>query len=300
MKAVQIPNRRAYFSAPVHEARRAEDPHPHPGARADHEREDRLALHVAPERALDPLCQRQAAVRREAPVDRRLEPRHVEEHVDRDHDHEDDREEEDDHRERRSPREGDRVLGVAGDVARPDRLGEVVELLLDPDPLEAVVVEPLLEPVDVDLDPGLARRRALLRQVRVDPVGRGACLRDDDGAERDEQCDEERGEDDRHDGDGDATWEPQARQVADEGVEGERDHRGGEEQEQDVPERPREEEREQEDDRKADELDPPRDPDRRGARARVRRAAEAILILGRASGHSADRSPAGSEVRPTG
>ena len=105
---------------------------------------------------------------------------------------------------------------------------------------------------------------------------------------------------DRHDGDGEATWEPQARQVADERVEGERDHGGGEEQEQDVPERPREEEREQEDDRKADELDPPRDPDRRGARARVRRAAEAILILGRASGHSADRSPAGSEVRPTG
>ena len=43
------------------EARRAEDPHPDPGARPDHEREDRLPLDVAPQGALDPLGQRQPA-----------------------------------------------------------------------------------------------------------------------------------------------------------------------------------------------------------------------------------------------
>ena len=144
----------------VHEAGLAEDPHPDAGARADHDREDHLAPDVAPERPLDALGERRPACGREPAVDRALEPRHVEEHVDRDHDHEHDREEQEDHRERGALRERDRVLHVAGDVARADRLGEVVELLLDPDPLEAVVVEPCLEPVDVDLDPRLPRRRS--------------------------------------------------------------------------------------------------------------------------------------------
>ena len=71
-----------------------------------------------------------------------------------------DREEEEDHRERRALRERDRVLHVARDVTGADRLGQVVELLLDPDPLEPVVVEPGLETVDVELDAGLARRRS--------------------------------------------------------------------------------------------------------------------------------------------
>ncbi len=85
-------------------------------------------------------------------------------------------------------RERDRVLGVPGDVARADRLRQVVELLLDPDPLEAVVVEPLsgggrCRPPT----PVLPVDRALLGQVGVDPVGSRACLRDDDGAERNEE-----------------------------------------------------------------------------------------------------------------
>ena len=132
------------------EAGLAEDPHPDAGARPDHHREDHLAADVAPQRPLDALRERRPPGGREAAVDRALEPRHVEEHVDRDHDDEHDREEEEDHRERRALRERDRVLHVARDVAGADRLGEVVELLLDPDSLEAVVVEPA---------PGAGRRR---------------------------------------------------------------------------------------------------------------------------------------------
>ena len=55
--------------------------------------------------------------------------------------------------------------------------------------------------------------------------------------------------------------------VADERVERERDHRGGQEEEEDVTERAREQEREQEQHRQPDELDPARDPDRRAQSA---------------------------------
>ena len=54
-------------------------------------------------------------------------------------------------------------------------------------------------------------------------------------------------------------------EVAHERIERERDHGGRQEEEEHVPERPREEEGEEEHDRQHDELDPPRDPDRRRA-----------------------------------
>ena len=142
------------------EPRHAEDVHADAGARADDRREDRLPLEVAPERALDPLGERRAAVRREARVDRALEPLHVEEHVDRDDDDQDQREHEEDERERGALRERDRVLGVAGDLAGAQRVEPVVHLLADLDLLEAVVVEPRLEAVDVQLRGRLARSRA--------------------------------------------------------------------------------------------------------------------------------------------
>ena len=202
-------------------------------------------------------------MRREAAVDRRLEPRHVEEHVDRDHHDEHDREEQEDDRERGVLRERDRVLGVPGDVAGADRVGEVVELLLDLDPFQTVVVEPALEPVDVDLRAGLTGGWAVLGEIDVDPVRGGARLGEDDGAERDEKGDERRGEDDRDDRHREPAREAQAREVADERVEREGDHGRGQEQEQDVSQRPREEEREEEQHGQDDELDPAWDPDRR-------------------------------------
>ena len=98
----------------------------------------------------------------EAAVDEPLEPLHVEQHVDRDDDDQDEVEERHDDRERRSLGERDRVLRVLRDLAGAEVVGPVGRLLLDPDALQAVGVEPVLEPVDVLLGAGLAavvRRR---------------------------------------------------------------------------------------------------------------------------------------------
>jgi hypothetical protein len=62
--------------------------------------------------------------------------------------------------------------------------------------------------------------------------------------------------------------EAQARQVAHERIERERDHRGGQEEEEDVPERSREDEHDEQEHGQHDELDPTRDPDRRRTGAR--------------------------------
>ena len=71
-----------------------------------------------------------------------------------------DREQQEDERERRALRERDRVLRVAGDLARAERVEPVVHLLADLDLLETVVVEPRLEAVDVQLGGRLTRSRA--------------------------------------------------------------------------------------------------------------------------------------------
>ena len=127
--------------------------------------------------------------------------------------------------------------------------------------LQAVVVEPALQPVDVGLRAGLTGGWAVLGEIDVDPVRGGARLGEDDGAERDEERHERRGEDETT-----ATASPRgrrSREVADERVERERDHGRGQEQEEDVSQRPREEEREEEEHGQDDELDPAWDPDRR-------------------------------------
>ena len=56
---------------PGNEAGAPEQPHPDPGAEADHGRQDQLPAHVAGERLLDPKRQRQALARREPAIDRR-------------------------------------------------------------------------------------------------------------------------------------------------------------------------------------------------------------------------------------
>ena len=147
------------MSAPGHEPGPTEDPHADPGAEADHGREDQLPAHVARERLLDAQGEREAVPGWEAAVDEPLEALHVEQHVDRDDDDQDDVEQRHDDRERRSLGERDRILRVLRDLAGAEVVGPVGRLLLDPDALQAVGVEPVLEPVDVLLGPGLAARR---------------------------------------------------------------------------------------------------------------------------------------------
>ena len=85
-------------------------------------------------------------------------------------------------------------------------------------------------------------------------------------------------------------------EIAHERIERERDHGGGQEEEEDVPERPREEEGEEQQDRQPDELDPPWDPDRRRAGAHLAHAAiVALSPLG-----DEDAFPACATVLPDG
>ena len=75
------------------------------------------------------------------------------------------------------------------------------------------------------------------RDVVVDPIGRRARLVDDDAPQRQRDegdCRGEEEEDERH---REPARQPHALQVAHERVEQERDHRRGEKQEEDVPER---------------------------------------------------------------
>ena len=103
----------------------------------------------------------------------------------------------------------------------------------------------------------------LLGDVLVYPVGRVARLVDGDGADRDQER--------RHDGEEDHVDDEHRRrarhlqscEVADERVERERDDARGQEQEEDVAERRREQEREDQRNGEDDQLDPPRDLDRR-------------------------------------
>ena len=76
-------------------------------------------------------------------------------------------------RERRALGERDRVLRVAGDLARAQPVQPVVDLLAHLDLLEPVVVEPRLQAVDVQLGRGLALP-VLLGDVLVDAIC-GAC-----------------------------------------------------------------------------------------------------------------------------
>ena len=280
MKAVQRPKRSAYRSAPSTSPGLAQDPHADAGARADHDREDHLTAHVPPERALDALGQRQAAVRRETAVDRPLEPRHVEEHVDRDHDDED-------RRRRaggspRAPRPGRTRSRPARSPRRPrrrstrSRSSSCCSIRIPSRPWSSS--HAWKRSTSTSTPVWSVAGSSSVTYVSIRSAG-GARLRDDDGAERDEQADEDRGEHDRDDRDREPAREAKSRQLADEGVERERDHGRGEEEEEDVAQRAGEQEREQEQHRQHDELDPARDPDRRLSRHRLDRNARPTARL---------------------
>ena len=66
--------------------------------------------------------------------------------------------------------EVDRPARVLLRIGVPQRVDEVLALLPDLDPLQAVVVQPGLEAVDVPLRVRLAGLSALDRKVGVDPV----------------------------------------------------------------------------------------------------------------------------------
>src|SRR5262249_58201981 len=122
-------------------------------------------------------------------------------------------------------------------LARAQRIDPVVALLADLDPLEAVVVEQGLQPVDVLLGLGLARRATVYRDVLVGAVGSVARLIEGDRADRDEQGRDDGREDRVDEQDRWPTRNPEPRQVADERIERERDDARGQKQEEDVPER---------------------------------------------------------------
>ena len=275
MNAVHSPNRSAYSCRALDETRLAEDPHPDARARPDDGRQDRLALHVAPERALDLLRQRRPLVRREARVDRALEPRHVEEHVDRDDDDEDQREEQEHERDRRALRELDPVLDVARDVARTQRVDPVVDLLAHLDPLEPVVVEPRLEAVDVALGVGLARR-VLARHVVVDPLAGVPRLVEGDDADRDQERRHRRREERVYERDRErpGTFSRVTSRTSGLSMNAMTD--AVRKRKRTCPSVSREQEREHEEHGQADELDPPRDLDRRAWAAHSRSYAIAI------------------------
>ena len=140
-----------------------------------------------------------------------------------------------------------------------------------------MVVEPGLERVEVHLGGGPVVLD-LLRHVVVDPLRRVTRLVEGDRPDSDENRRDDGCEDQIHDRHRDRSRELQPREVADERVEHERDHRRGEEEEQDVAKRRGQQERENDEDRQPDQLDPARDLDRRAA-----------------TGHAADRIAAGFE-----
>ena len=133
------------------------------------------------------------------------------------------------------------------------------------DPLQAVGVEPALEPVDVLLGP---RPPPVVRhgEVAVDPIGGRAGLVDDDAAEHEHDHRDRGGEEEDDERHREPARKPQALQVAHERVEQERDHGGDEEEEDRVAEDSREHPDDQEPDGQADELDPAGNPDDRAGR----------------------------------
>ena len=131
----------------------------------------------------------------EARVDRAFEPGHVQEHVDGDDDDQDRREEQQQHRDRGALGELDSVLHVSGDLAGPERVDPLVDLLANLNALEAVIVEPDLEPVDVQLRRCLTGRRVDVGDVRVHALCRISGLVECDDADRDQERDDDRGED---------------------------------------------------------------------------------------------------------
>ena len=144
-----------------------------------------------------------------------------------------------------------------------------------------MVVQPCLERVDVDLGRSLASRRLLVGDVFVDPPGSVSRLIEGHGADGDQERDDGSGEDRVDDQDREGARHLEAREVADERIQREGDHAGGQEEEEDVAERSREKERQNEQNGETDELDPPRNLNRRAGAGHERMLQRGRAGLGR-------------------
>ena len=163
--------------------------------------------------------------------------------------------------ERRSLDEVDDPRGVLLRVGVAKLVHEVLTLLLDLHPLEAVIVQPALEAVDVALGVRLAALSALDRKVGVDPVRSLTRLVDDHDAYGDHADDQHSREAQEHDGDGEAPGDSHPPERPHERVEEQRDQRRHDEEEDDVSDRARQRPEEQQDERQPHELHPARNLD---------------------------------------
>ena len=230
--ATTTPKSNAYCCACGRRPAAAEHPQAEPGARADDQREQRLAANVRRERVLHAPQQRVlASSRRIAPVDRAAEPLHVEQHVHRDDDQQHQREQRLADRDRRALDERDDLVRVLADVALLDLTHELVAALPDVHRLEVMRVEPVLEAVDVAVGRGLSDGAVTIREVPVEPVGRRLRLSHDGGRHRHDDRNQHRQEAQVHERDREAARQAAPLEAAHERVEQQRDQGGDQEQE---------------------------------------------------------------------
>ena len=191
----------------------------------------------------------------------------MDEHVDREDEHEDQPEACGDQRLQQAGAEGHDLVGAADDLAA-QRLQRALALLLDLD-VDALAVEVVLHVGEPVVGRVHDRRDVLLE--RGDLVGDGARQQEAREAEHGDEAEVHRG--DRH-----AAGQVRAVQQADQRGEDQRDHRGRDEEQHDGPRRAHHDVEPQHEQRQRDELHPARD-DRRGRRARGRLRVQRVVTL---------------------
>ena len=193
-------------------AEHAEEPEADAGARADDQRDQRLSADVAHQRVLHPNHEVLAArPRRKAAVESVLQPREVEQHVDRDDEDDDRAEQELPDRDRSSLGKADDLVRVLADVVFADVAHEPVAAGLDVDRPEPVRVQPGLEVVHVTIGRDLPRSSVHVRKVGVHTRGSRFRLIDDDGADSADGRDHRQREDQVHESDREAARNAQRR-----------------------------------------------------------------------------------------
>src|SRR3954470_10541881 len=212
-------------------------------------------------------------MRRDAAVQGAGEARKIEQHVDRDDEHDDDAEEQLADRDRGALEEVDDLRGVLADVVLADVAHELVPALLDVDRAEAVRVQPPLEAVDVAVGVDLPGLSVHVRKVGIHPFRGRFRLTDEHGPERPDGGDQHNREHEVHQRDCEAAREAGPLDDRDDRAEQQRDQQRHEEEEDDVTPRARHDPQKQQENRQAHQLDPARD-----------------LDLRRAGGHVADRT----------
>src|SRR5438477_338518 len=253
--------RRGVLPSVRHQPDNPEEPQADSYADADDQRDEELPLDVARDRPFHPHDQPAAPLRREASVEGVREPLHVEQHVDRDDNHEKGVEEQRHNGQARSLRPAQRLGRVLLDVLRSDLVEEPLALVLDVDAAEVMTVEPALKTGEVVLGARLRWVSGIGRKVVVHSVGAAArLLHDHRGESEDRECDDrcEREIDERNRR---SAWDPDPAERADERIEEQCDEQCHEEQEEHVTHGSRHRPHEQEQQWQQHELRPTRDLD---------------------------------------